>query len=1457
MLGQGHSGIPQAGIELVVFRFAAFMSMMRRAEYGVGILNDSLRDSAIKSKEASRAFQHLEATQQEEILASIEQTFAAKKETVALGILGNVILVVGNRMSAATVQIRTYRQESQRTEAVLQRVAKVHDITAASLKAYTKTVEDNAQSMSKARGYITQFENAQLDANDAVRLAAVANDVAAGTTGDTAKAYDLLTHAAVNASVSMLNSLRVGNSADRVFAAYAATIGTTAEKLTDTERRLATLDYEFRIGAQYAGAYDATLGTLWHAQNELNGAWSEAKDSLGRGITPALMALMYAATLTLKAFNALPKGIKALIGGTFATTGALLALIGTINTTKISVQLLTEALNAKGIKTFSDVTAALTKRMKKYLQLDTAKKITANAAATAKDTSAKAANTVAVNVNTTAVAANNAVRAKQLTLDAQLAIGNAMTWERAKALEKVYAISKKQHSISWLLDKDRFIRGTQPHLPGIVPTSVFDIARDAEAGPIGQVVDMAATKRMAKQLDMFAQLQTKATQLKLEDAPRWFPRPEHADAFDAYIADVLAGTKANRGFMASMAASNAPIAKFITLMGKAITVQTGFNAVAISTITLPLIAWLGLVAVGVGGVAYAFSQLDKNIDKHEDALHDLDMAYRDFITLKKANIVLGSDITDDLKRFNFNLEEAVYQYRLLYTAQDDFAKGAQIAREQINLLVEQELKRVREEIDKIEDSLDDLGTEKFELRVEIHDIDEEIAAIEKQMAALDLQVRPQQKWYEQVQREVTLIKIPLQLDKLMLEKILREVEDAADEVRKRFDESAEYLYAKEQLEAAQQAAEGYERQLSKVAREIAAIEEQSAALDRLLQPLREAIALEEARATIAVAPLIEEKIAIEETIVAYERQMEAIRKSILEGQEYTSITKELERQEDILEDIAEKIAAVDDAMSAVREQEYELDKALWPFEDALARAEAAATLIIIPLERQKKVIQAEIAAMEEAAAVEQKRYDVIISALEERIRLQEEVYEQASEYAAVLDHELFMERLRNTILRKAGSARQLELESERRVQDVVIAKEQERLQKMKDELDDQKELAEIQKEAADKQIEAANKQIEAIDAMIDAEKERITFLEEELAIAKALQFEERQILIEKMRRLEEERKALIKQQDVVKETIKNLEDRLAAIEKAMNEQLDIIGGKKSAAEARLQAIEDAINSEFKYSEELKRQLAIEEAKQVAQQINFARRIAAQEEIKRQIEKELGLVDDEITKYEDIIKKIEEARDAELALIEARKKAIEEQIAIVDRKITEQNARIEQQKLLVEHVATTIAQQKKDMQDQVDELNAQKDVLDDIVSGVDWEIVLLERKLKIQQDITDELELQRTIALNTIDDIQNKLQEEADKTSWIDEFWEAIQQAVIRSGIFKGILWNSSDSASLQGAFGQGAVSGGLPQQTQGPTTVTNNYSIQGHTVQVDAAYANSQSPASVREDVELALQIAR
>ncbi len=248
-------------------------------------------------------------------------------------------------------------------------------------------------------------------------------------------------------------------------------------------------------------------------------------------------------------------------------------------------------------------------------------------------------------------------------------------------------------------------------------------------------------------------------------------------------------------------------------------------------------------------------------------------------------------------------------------------------------------------------------------------------------------------------------------------------------------------------------------------------------------------------------------------------------------------------------EIKQLLQAIEDEFFQLEIAELKLDKPLFPLIDTLFLVEAQAARVLIPLKRRERALERGLKLLRQQKDEEEERLKNLIKQLKIQIEEQAEIVRLRREELELTQHEAFMEDLRNRIRKQATSGLLLELQSQARVQEDVLARAQEELKTLRDRMKDERNHLRLIQEASEKQLEAAEKQLKAIQFVIDLEEERVRIHKEDLELARANQAQQR-LLIEQQRRILQEKEMFTRRDlEISSRAIELLERQVTVLEK--------------------------------------------------------------------------------------------------------------------------------------------------------------------------------------------------------------------------------------------------------------------------------------------------------------------
>ena len=349
------------------------------------------------------------------------------------------------------------------------------------------------------------------------------------------------------------------------------------------------------------------------------------------------------------------------------------------------------------------------------------------------------------------------------------------------------------------------------------------------------------------------------------------------------------------------------------------------------------------------------------------------------------------------------------------------------------------------------------------------------------------------------------------------------------------------------------------------------------------------------------------------------------------------------------------LRAAELSLRGIEDQVYALDKALWPLQDAFTQIRADADLVLIPLRRQQRAIERQIDSMTRLSEIEQERIERHLRALEKQRDALQEIIDVDRDRLELINHEIFMEQLRNRILQRVTSAGLLTMQSQSAVLQDQLDLRQEQMKALNEQTKDERERLQDVKDTLEEQLEPLKKRLQLILDAIAPEEERVLFAQEELRLEEARQAASR-ITLEQQRRLAEE------EVEQARRRLEDFDELAIARTQALRDELILIGDVITREEERIQQARDEL--ELARMRQTETRIALENAVLLWEDIRDTAQIhfdiikETYDTILEGLKNELDAVGFLITAREDELKIISLIRDAVDATLKLEKDQLE-------------------------------------------------------------------------------------------------------------------------------------------------------------------------------------------------------
>lgn len=194
-------------------------------------------------------------------------------------------------LAAGGLAAKSFLQTAARTETLnvaMEAVARANGIAIETVKEHKKAVMEMGIAEQEATQITTRFLQAQLDTADAAKVARVAQDAAVIANMNSSEAAERMVEAIAKLNPELLDVFGFTRNLNDIYADYSATVGKTAQQLSEHEKRQAILNYILQEGTKIAGTYEASMTTAGKQIGSLSRHWQTFQNALATPFLPAL-----------------------------------------------------------------------------------------------------------------------------------------------------------------------------------------------------------------------------------------------------------------------------------------------------------------------------------------------------------------------------------------------------------------------------------------------------------------------------------------------------------------------------------------------------------------------------------------------------------------------------------------------------------------------------------------------------------------------------------------------------------------------------------------------------------------------------------------------------------------------------------------------------------------------------------------------------------------------------------------------------------------------------------------------------------------------------------------------------------------------------------------------------------------------------------------------------------------
>ena len=210
----------------------------------------------------------------------------------------------------ATLKLASYVKESTMLAAryetlgiVLSVVGENAGYTADQMEAVAKSLQKSGISMIESRSVLTKMVQAQIDLNDATKLARIAQDAAVIGNINSSEAFDRMIHGIQAGMPLILRNIGIQVDFEEGYKRTAKALNTTTDALNAQQKMQSRADTVMLQGAKIAGTYEAAMTTAGKQITSFPRYLEDFKVKFGEAFNPSTAKLVMAATDAMKKFT--------------------------------------------------------------------------------------------------------------------------------------------------------------------------------------------------------------------------------------------------------------------------------------------------------------------------------------------------------------------------------------------------------------------------------------------------------------------------------------------------------------------------------------------------------------------------------------------------------------------------------------------------------------------------------------------------------------------------------------------------------------------------------------------------------------------------------------------------------------------------------------------------------------------------------------------------------------------------------------------------------------------------------------------------------------------------------------------------------------------------------------------------------------------------------------------------
>jgi len=280
----------EAGIQAVIKGLAEFKAGSKEMDQAIAGIGQTADKTKAPVSRLQASFADLEAK--------------AAKAIIPLAAVSAVLVATVGKMTMTAAR-------TEELGVVVENMGRVAGYSEEQLAKVENEIKDLGITTQSARTIITRFIGAELDLADASKIARAAQDLAVIGMEDSSTAAANLTYAIASMQPRILRQYGLFVNLNTVYEESATALGKTVEELTETEKRQGFLNAVLAQAANYAGTYEAAMGTAGKQIRSFSRYTEEISNELGQHFLPYLAEGVGLATKFAKAILGLSDESKA------------------------------------------------------------------------------------------------------------------------------------------------------------------------------------------------------------------------------------------------------------------------------------------------------------------------------------------------------------------------------------------------------------------------------------------------------------------------------------------------------------------------------------------------------------------------------------------------------------------------------------------------------------------------------------------------------------------------------------------------------------------------------------------------------------------------------------------------------------------------------------------------------------------------------------------------------------------------------------------------------------------------------------------------------------------------------------------------------------------------------------------------------------------------------------------